>query len=421
MSKYPGFQFPPETPLFPRHEYILQYQQDFVNRFHLSPHILLNHTVVSTSWAGEPTNGMWHLRIRNHEGKIINRKFDHLVVATGRYAYPYMPKWEGLDIWRSSSPTEGLPRSAIHSMWYRSAKTYENRTVVLVGTGASARGIAEEITSSAFKIYHSVRDITRANKNAVVKPEISHFTATSAVFSDGTVCSDVDSVISATGYEPLFPFLDLGGVMRMDPGAHSNSTHNESTLVNNLKLIFPLYQHIVSLSPAYPVGALSFVGLPIRVTYRPLFIAQSLLIAHTIANASLLPPRAELLQDLAKEQDKIRHMGFDPYEVGHFLGPDGLDHQSDYQDALVEFLRARGAVPKNGAGGKFVERWRRELGTEYARMQRGWRRIEAMGQEEVRKWIKGVSSEVGWVKVMKGVDEWQARWEAGQGNVAHVP
>ncbi|XP_029473988.1 dimethylaniline monooxygenase [N-oxide-forming] 2-like [Rhinatrema bivittatum] len=44
--------------------------------------------------------------------------------------------------------------------------------------------------------------------HVVVKPSLTKFTETSAIFDDGTIENDIDLVIFATGYTTSFPFLD---------------------------------------------------------------------------------------------------------------------------------------------------------------------------------------------------------------------
>ncbi len=103
-----------------------------------------------------------------------------------------------------------------------------------------------------------------------VKPPISHFTNTSVVFEDGTSLTSVDSLVLATGYEFRVPFLSQSPpesgidfpVLEVAPSTTANST-TAQVLTSNLRYIFPLYEHIFSLSPAHPPTALAFVGLPV--------------------------------------------------------------------------------------------------------------------------------------------------------------
>ena len=172
------------------------------------------------------------------------------------------------------------------------------------------------------------------------KPALSHFTRDGIHFADGSVLRDVDSVLLATGYEQRKPFLESGGTLTYDPSAHSNSssTSRGGKLVTNSYYIFPLHQHIFSLSTQYPVDALAFVGLPTRIANCPSDLAQGLFVAQVIAKPWILPSRDDLLEELAEREDNTRRTGLDPYVIGHAMLPDRAS-SSDYQDELVDFLK----------------------------------------------------------------------------------
>ncbi|KAF8842361.1 FAD/NAD(P)-binding domain-containing protein [Paxillus ammoniavirescens] len=404
---YPGFPFRPNTPLYPRHQYVEQYHQDVASHFNLRPYIMLEHTTVSASWSGTPAAGHWDLRILDSDGQEIRKSFDHLIVASGHNHYPHIPTFAGQEEWLRNSPIGGQQREILHSMWYRGPERFAGRTVVIVGAGASGLDAVRQVGSVAAKVYQSVRQQSEIASDLVeAKPGISKFTAEGVVFSDGSVASDVDSVILATGYELLFPFLQAGGVVEVRPEAHRLDGDN---LITNLRYLFPLHQHIFSLSPSYPVNALAFIGLPELVQNCPSDTAQSIFAAHVIANPRLLASREELLQQLKDSEDTRQSGGTDPYSVGHtMLGNSNFD----YQDYLIDYLKERGALPNDGR--KFVEGWRRDA-RGYNYLKRGWNRVEELGEE--RKWLREVETEEEWADLMKRLDKWQEEWETQQGLV----
>lgn len=243
----------------------------------------------------------------------------------------------------------------------------------------------------------------------IAKPAISHFTPNAVVFSDGSSSSDVDSLLLGTGYDLRLPFLEHGNSLVIDPSAESNETYSEG-LVTNLRYLFPIYKHVLSLCPYYPTNALSFIGLPIYVSNCPNDAAQSVLVVHSIVNASILPAREELLEELASDEEKLRSLGYDPYNVGHRILPleNGTAH--DYADELVGNVKKWSGLPDDGK--PYVEGWRRES-RGYLRMKRGWLRIEESGTQD--EWLRGVETEAEWADLMRRIDEWQAEWEDSQG------
>ncbi|KAH9950628.1 FAD/NAD(P)-binding domain-containing protein [Amylocystis lapponica] len=418
---YPHFPYPPRTPLFPGWEYVQRYHADFAAHFNLTQYIRLNHTVASADWDGEESEGHWDVEVRAHDGSdaggwTIRRTFDHLIVANGHNHYPYVPAWNGTDEWLANSPQGAPQRELLHSVYYRDPEKYANLSVVIVGASASGRDAALQIAPVARVTYQSLKEGADPAPGAAVvpKPRISHFTNGSIVFVDGSVLADVDAVVAATGYENRVPFLSAprSGTLATDPAPAANST-TARTLTSNLRYVFPLHRHIFSLAPAYPPTALAFVGLPVLIANCPSDIAQGTFVAHALANASLLPPRAEMLAELVAREERVRAAGLDPYYVGHRLLPEFADAQ-DYQDELVAYVKKAGALPDDGKN--YVEPWRRWARDDAMLIARGWIRAQALGEDA--QWVETAQTEEEWVDVLKRIAEWQREWEAEHGESA---
>lgn len=145
---YPGFTFPPNTPLFPTHEYVWQYHVDFAKNYNLTSYIHLNHTVLAAGWSGTRTHGKWVVDIALSElqdGQKLRKTFDHLVVANGHNHYPRVPHWPGENDWLAGTGKGAPERELLHSIFYREPERYINRTVVIVGGGASGRDAALQV------------------------------------------------------------------------------------------------------------------------------------------------------------------------------------------------------------------------------------------------------------------------------------
>ncbi|PSR74330.1 hypothetical protein PHLCEN_2v9947 [Hermanssonia centrifuga] len=412
---YPGFTFRPGTPLFPTHNYVQQYHADFAEHFNLSSYIHLNHTVLATGWRGNNTHGEWVVDVEYDLGtKVYRRSFDHLIVANGHNHYPRIPHWPGEEDWLASSPT----REILHSIFYRNPERYTNQTVIVVGGGASGRDAALQIGPLA-KTYQSLREgsVPPDGAQVTVKPPISHFTNTSVVFEDGTSLTSVDSLVLATGYEFRVPFLAqspptsgiVSPALEVAPSTTANST-TAQVLTSNLRYIFPLYEHIFSLSPAHPPTALAFVGLPVLIANCPSDRAQALLVAHAIADPTILPSRDGMFTALLRREDNMRQRGYDPYVYGHKMVGGDTEAQ-DYQNALVRYLKQHGKLPDDGKD--YVESWRKASRVHSALLARGWTRIESEGEQQ--KWLEGVETEDEWADLMQRLAAWQEEWENEHG------
>ncbi|KAF8585697.1 FAD/NAD(P)-binding domain-containing protein [Ramaria rubella] len=422
---YPGFPFPPMTPLYPSHHAVLAYHRNYSDTFGLDRYIRFNTTVLEAAWTGDVSKGVWEVQTRreregNLQDVIEGHRFNHLIVASGHNHYPSVPEFPGSKSWLENSSPGKPSRSILHSIFYRDPHDYANKTVVVVGGGASGRDAASQVESIARKTYLSLKSNSTTQpinvSTAILKPRISHFTHDSVVFIDNTTASDVDSLILATGYELRIPFLEAGGVLLTNRTARrNNSSDDYAGLTTNLRYLFPLYESIFSLSSKLPSTALSFIGLPILIANCPSDRAQSLVVAHAIANNSLLASRQDLLAQLTRYETDLESRGFDPYYVGHRQV--GENTSEDYQDRIVQFLKENGALPLDGRN--FVEQWRRDARRDGQLLKRAWTRIESQGKMEEAKWLQGVDTEEEWAHLLDRMGKWQRAYEEEQGEVIH--
>ncbi|KAH8115093.1 FAD/NAD-binding domain-containing protein [Phellopilus nigrolimitatus] len=413
---YPHFPFRPLTPIFPSHEHIEQYHVDYANHFKLSPYLHFNTSILSAAWVGNTSFGSWNITVEDKlTGSRSHRLFDHLIAANGHNRYPYVPTWPGQESWLQGKKG----REIIHAVFWRNGTKYEGKSVLVVGGNASGRDVVIHTQPVAEKVYLSLKDGNAPRRLPVpcaIKPAISHFTADSIIFTDGTQVSDIDAVILGTGYEVRVPFLSAGDALAISPGAYSNASEGDPApehLTTNLRYVYPLHEHIFSLAASYPPTALAFVGLPVLTANCPSDIAQALLIAHALVDPTLLPSREDMLTQLRKREAHFRERGFDPYREGHrLIDVEGgqRDASHEYQDALIHFLKKRGALPDDGQ--PFVEQWRRRSRNESEALWRAWERVESLGKEEIERWLKGVRTENEWAGVMDRLIEWEKK----QGN-----
>ena len=157
---YPGFTFPPNTPLFPTHDFVWRYHADFAEHFNLTAYINLNHTVLAAGWRGTRQEGKWVVDVARTNGPraqdVIRREFDHLIIANGHNHYPHIPRWPGEDEWLASTPAGSRKRDIRHSIFYREPEWYANQTVVIVGGGASGRDAALQVGPLAKVCQHAL-------------------------------------------------------------------------------------------------------------------------------------------------------------------------------------------------------------------------------------------------------------------------
>ncbi|KAI8186634.1 Thiol-specific monooxygenase [Colletotrichum sp. SAR 10_75] len=267
----------------------------------------------------EKVGDEWKVVLRK-EGKHSDEwwveRFDAVVVATGHYWVPYVPKIEGLEEFERARPG-----SVIHSKHYRGREDFCGKRVVVVGASVSGADISVDLINTAKLPIYSVVNGRKANlyfgDGAFHHPKISRQATISRIegrtvhFIDGTSVSDVDSIIFATGFTWTLPFLPTVEVR------------------NNR--VTGLYQHVIY----HRDPTLLFIGAVAAGLTFKIFEWQAVLAARVLSGRARLPP----VEEQAKwEADRVAEMG-DKFPLVH-------PHFEEY----FETVRALAGEPENGVG-----------------------------------------------------------------------
>jgi monooxygenase len=123
---------------------ILQYIKDTAAKFGIDKKIKYNHKVVDASWSDQ--DKMWTITLAMHESiscRIMRCKF--LFTCSGYYDYAkgYVPSFPG------SNSFEGV---VIHPQQWDTKLDYENRKVIVIGSGATAVTLVPEMAKKAEKV-----------------------------------------------------------------------------------------------------------------------------------------------------------------------------------------------------------------------------------------------------------------------------
>ncbi|CAG8491143.1 5559_t:CDS:2, partial [Ambispora leptoticha] len=307
--------FPENIPMFPNHAIVSKYLIDFAK-----DHALINliefQTSVERVRENESNDG-WKVVLRHYEKKNDleskiecywrEEEFDAVVVCNGHYNVPYVPEFEGLEEW-----SKQFPDTLYHSKYFREPNDFIDKTVLVVGSSASGTDISRIIARINKKsVYQSIRTPSMFSElnektSIIIKPTIKRFIIINdssskkgiIEFIDGSILSDVDVIIFATGYLYSFPFLrDLSYSPSVD-GNSSNLPENK-ILLKNGKRVFNIYKQIFYI----PNPTLSFVGLPYMVAPFPISQFQSLFIAKVLAEKVFLPSQDKMRQESKEEEE----------------------------------------------------------------------------------------------------------------------
>ncbi|EWC45007.1 hypothetical protein DRE_06287 [Drechslerella stenobrocha 248] len=303
--------FAEELQLFPKHEDINKYVQEYSKD--LIPFARFSHRVTRVS-RGE--NMKWEVQRQDViSSRSEESTFDAVIIAAGHYSVPYIPTIAGIQEFE-----EKHPGSIQHSKYFRTTDGYQNKRVVVVGNSASGVDIATQISKVAkTPIYQSCKHLeglfkefpSTAEDKIKALPTIEEFIPESKTvrFKDGTCVSDVDVVLFCTGYLQSMPFL-------------VESDNVSDRMVTDGFCVHRLYQHIFYI----PCPTFAIIGLPMKAVPFPLAECQAAFVAGVFSGRLALPSEDEMNaweNDLASKRIADRHF--------HFLG---FPADADYMDML---------------------------------------------------------------------------------------
>ena len=128
-------------------------------------------------------------------------EFDRVIVATGHFAYPNVPTFEGI---------ETFPGKIEHAHDFRGAEKFADQRVLMIGSSYSA----EDIGVQAYKM--GARSVTLSYRTKAIGhdwpqgmeelPLVERFEGNKVHFVNGQV-REFDAVVMCTGYIHNYPFL----------------------------------------------------------------------------------------------------------------------------------------------------------------------------------------------------------------------
>ncbi|KAL6584071.1 hypothetical protein OROMI_003360 [Orobanche minor] len=264
---------------FPGHTELLLYLQDFCGRFGLRDMIRFKTRVESVEMLDYPASDKglkW--MVKSKAEKPVEEIYDAVVVATGHYSHPRLPKIKGMDQWR---------RKQMHSHIYRVPGPFKNEVVVVVGNSLSGQDISMELVSVAKEIHLSAKslDISQGLSKVISKHDNLHLhPQIEIIHEDGSVLfidgsrTIADTIIYCTGYSYSFPFLDTKGIVVVDDDR-----------------VGPLYEHTF---PPLLAPSLSFIGIPRKIIGFPFFESQAKWIAQVLSGKRILPSWDDMMQSI---------------------------------------------------------------------------------------------------------------------------
>jgi len=140
LSQYSDFPMPASYPDYPSHTQILQYFESYSDHFDIKKYIRFNTKVEKVEYTSV---GTWKIYTQNNS---IPETFDYLLVSNGHHSIPRHPELNGK-----------FSGTYLHSHDFKSAKKFEGKKVLVIGSGNSACDCAVECSRVASQVTISIR------------------------------------------------------------------------------------------------------------------------------------------------------------------------------------------------------------------------------------------------------------------------
>ncbi|WP_461637432.1 NAD(P)-binding domain-containing protein [Leucobacter sp. BZR 635] len=235
-------------------------------------------------------------------GETTTETFDHVVVASGHFSFPFTPEVDGI---------ETFTGVITHAHDFRGAESLGGKDVLVVGSSYSA----EDIGSQAYKM--GARSVTASYRTAPMgydwpkgfeeRHSVERFEGNTAFFRDGS-SKHVDAVIFCTGYVHKYPFLP------------------REFAVSGPNTVYPerLYRGVVW----HDNPALFYVGAQDQWFTFNMFDTQAWYVRDLILGTAELPSEGERKRSMTVWQNR--------YAKTPTNAPDQIRYQADYVRDLMD-------------------------------------------------------------------------------------
>ncbi|QUX97658.1 monooxygenase [Marinomonas sp. CT5] len=133
VTRFSDLDHKDDIALFPKNTEIQQYLKDYLSAFELDSVLQTQTRLTSLS----RVEGVWHLEL-DHDGEVQHKTFDKVVIATGAYNTPDIPKIEGLAEFSGDC-------GVIHAFNYDDPERYRGKKVLVAGGNISSLEIASDL------------------------------------------------------------------------------------------------------------------------------------------------------------------------------------------------------------------------------------------------------------------------------------
>lgn len=275
LMGFSDLDWPQDSQLFPQHQVVLEY----INEYGRDVQDLVRYEtqVVDVKAVDEEYAGGWVVRTRdlwsNEEQEEV---FGAVIVANGHFIVPCVPDFPGIREW-----SQKFPGTITHAKYFRNTDEFVGKKVMVVGNSASGMDISSQIVTVCQQpLLWSSRSISMFKAPPLPgRRECPHIVkllsdTRGVEFEDGTVETDIDAIVLATGYFYSLPFLE----------------NVKPALITDGSRVHHTYQYLFYA----PRPTLSFLVLNQRAIPFAIAEAQSAVLARVYSDRLPLPSLTEM-------------------------------------------------------------------------------------------------------------------------------
>ena len=145
LMSFSDFPPPRAFPNFMSHKYVLKYLEKYAEAFDLLRHIKYRHEVMRIlPTADNYRTGRWEVAIKdNAKNRVLVEVFDGVAVCVGRFGFPKVLSFPSLETFKGK---------VVHTHNFKSAESFKDQTVLVIGSGNSGADAAVYLSSVAERV-----------------------------------------------------------------------------------------------------------------------------------------------------------------------------------------------------------------------------------------------------------------------------
>ncbi|KAI3379836.1 hypothetical protein SNEBB_010839 [Seison nebaliae] len=269
--------------------------------------------------------------------------FDAIILCNGHYSHPYFSEIKNLKSFKGK---------IFHSHFYRNARQFYGKRIVIIGGASSGVDIAKELNESKIfeKIYLSNSKFKLENILPISRVTEIVNSGNGILTDKNEIIDDIDLLLFCTGYNLNFPMLstiwslfESTELMKEMIEMYETIVKSCSTIksYNSKRVLYPLNNNLLHMFDQ----RLAFIGLPSLIIPLPLMELQSrYLTCYWKQSLDKLTSLQEIKKQLFDELTQYGN-GISPHKL-HKFGDRQFAYNQSLSNKTIEMIRNSESISK---------------------------------------------------------------------------